>query len=292
MSRQRSPTSCWTERASRTTCGPERPCLISALQRSLCWWAHISLRIESLKQGHRAQVGGCGNKSRFFCFVRELWCLMLAGFAFCVSPLLCCITVALTLNHDSTPRQVTGKIQKVMPNVNFSFMWLSNFFALRSLTHTILHVLIWKPPSRVQRQCSLWSRFKNPQFSPVLFVVISTLFRQQNYPEEEMLLVFDRAFTYGQCFYLVLTPEGKKRILSVRRRLFSLSLCCLCSSMIWLVLEKCFMQSFTCDRVKCQVQVVPQTVFWINAEEGHLILAAVLLLPSGNRTMTPDSISS
>lgn len=152
-----------------------------------------------------------------------------------------------------------------------------------------------KLPSRVQRQCSLWSQFKNPQFSPVLFVVISTLFLQQSYPEEEMLLVFDRAFTYGQCFYLVLTPEGKKRILSVRRHLFSLSLCCLCSSMIWLVLKKYLMQSFTCDPVKCQVQVVPQTVFWcrqINAEEGHLILAAFLLLLSGNRTISPDSISS
>ncbi|XP_075901198.1 dynein axonemal intermediate chain 3 [Nelusetta ayraudi] len=44
-------------------------------------------------------------------------------------------------------------------------------------------------------------------FSPAKQYVLS-------YPEEEMLLVFDRAFTYGQCFYLVLTPEGKKRILS------------------------------------------------------------------------------
>uniref|UniRef100_A0A3Q1GZC3 Dynein axonemal intermediate chain 3 n=1 Tax=Acanthochromis polyacanthus TaxID=80966 RepID=A0A3Q1GZC3_9TELE len=44
-------------------------------------------------------------------------------------------------------------------------------------------------------------------FSPVKQIVL-------DYPEEEMLLVFDRSFTYGQCFYLVLTPEAKDRILS------------------------------------------------------------------------------
>ncbi|XP_042368184.1 dynein axonemal intermediate chain 3 [Plectropomus leopardus] len=35
-----------------------------------------------------------------------------------------------------------------------------------------------------------------------------------DYPEDELLLVFDRDFTYDQCFYLVLTPEAKDRILS------------------------------------------------------------------------------
>lgn len=30
-----------------------------------------------------------------------------------------------------------------------------------------------------------------------------------------MLLVFDTDFTYGQSFYLVLTPEAKDRILNV-----------------------------------------------------------------------------
>ncbi|XP_054871078.1 dynein axonemal intermediate chain 3 isoform X2 [Amphiprion ocellaris] len=44
-------------------------------------------------------------------------------------------------------------------------------------------------------------------FSPVKQIVL-------DYPEEEILLVFDRSFTYGQCFYLVLTPEAKDRILS------------------------------------------------------------------------------
>lgn len=39
----------------------------------------------------------------------------------------------------------------------------------------------------------------------------------QNYPAEELLLVFDRDFTYGQNFYLVSTEESKKRILEVRQ---------------------------------------------------------------------------
>ncbi|XP_056132741.1 dynein axonemal intermediate chain 3 [Lampris incognitus] len=43
-------------------------------------------------------------------------------------------------------------------------------------------------------------------FSPVKQIVL-------NYPEEEILLVFDKDFTYGQNFYLVLTPEAKERIL-------------------------------------------------------------------------------
>ncbi|KAM9761958.1 dynein axonemal intermediate chain 3 [Menidia menidia] len=34
-----------------------------------------------------------------------------------------------------------------------------------------------------------------------------------DYPEEEILLVFDIDFTYGNCFYLVLTPEGKSKLL-------------------------------------------------------------------------------
>ncbi|KAM9358400.1 dynein axonemal intermediate chain 3 [Symphorus nematophorus] len=44
-------------------------------------------------------------------------------------------------------------------------------------------------------------------FSPVKQIVL-------DYPEDELLLVYDRDFTYGQCFYLVLTPEAKDRILS------------------------------------------------------------------------------
>ncbi|XP_076581938.1 dynein axonemal intermediate chain 3 [Chaetodon auriga] len=44
-------------------------------------------------------------------------------------------------------------------------------------------------------------------FSPVKQFVL-------DYPEDEMLLVFDRDFTYDQSFYLVLTPEAKDRILS------------------------------------------------------------------------------
>ncbi|XP_076026330.1 dynein axonemal intermediate chain 3 [Genypterus blacodes] len=43
-------------------------------------------------------------------------------------------------------------------------------------------------------------------FSPVKQIVL-------DYPEDELLLVFDRDFTYGNSFYLVLTPEAKGRIL-------------------------------------------------------------------------------
>ncbi|XP_040896700.1 dynein intermediate chain 3, axonemal [Toxotes jaculatrix] len=43
-------------------------------------------------------------------------------------------------------------------------------------------------------------------FSPVKQIVL-------DYPEDEILLVFDRDFTYGQSFYLILTPEAKDRIL-------------------------------------------------------------------------------
>uniref|UniRef100_A0A8P4G9M5 Dynein axonemal intermediate chain 3 n=1 Tax=Dicentrarchus labrax TaxID=13489 RepID=A0A8P4G9M5_DICLA len=44
-------------------------------------------------------------------------------------------------------------------------------------------------------------------FSPVKQIVL-------DYPEDELLLVYDRDFTYEQCFYLVLTPEAKDRILN------------------------------------------------------------------------------
>ncbi|KAJ8277808.1 hypothetical protein GJAV_G00080320 [Gymnothorax javanicus] len=44
-------------------------------------------------------------------------------------------------------------------------------------------------------------------FHPVKQVV-------RNYPADELLLVFDRDFTYGQSFYLVLTEEAKERILN------------------------------------------------------------------------------
>lgn len=40
----------------------------------------------------------------------------------------------------------------------------------------------------------------------------------QDYPEDELLLVFDRDFTYGQSFYLVLTVEAKENILKVRKQ--------------------------------------------------------------------------
>ncbi|XP_061884164.1 dynein axonemal intermediate chain 3 isoform X1 [Entelurus aequoreus] len=44
-------------------------------------------------------------------------------------------------------------------------------------------------------------------FSPVKQIIL-------DYPESELLLVFDRDFTYGQCFYLVTTPEAKEKILN------------------------------------------------------------------------------
>ncbi|TNN38214.1 WD repeat-containing protein 63 [Liparis tanakae] len=45
-------------------------------------------------------------------------------------------------------------------------------------------------------------------FSPVKQIVLE-------YPDAELLMVFDRDFVYGQSFYLVLTPEAKERILNV-----------------------------------------------------------------------------
>ncbi|XP_053096688.1 dynein axonemal intermediate chain 3 [Pangasianodon hypophthalmus] len=44
-------------------------------------------------------------------------------------------------------------------------------------------------------------------FSPIKQAVL-------DYPEDEMLLVLDRDFTYGQCFYLVLTVEAKQSMLA------------------------------------------------------------------------------
>ncbi|XP_061635110.1 dynein axonemal intermediate chain 3 isoform X4 [Phyllopteryx taeniolatus] len=44
-------------------------------------------------------------------------------------------------------------------------------------------------------------------FSPVKQIIL-------DYPESELLLVFDRDFIYGQLFYLVVTPEAKERILN------------------------------------------------------------------------------
>ncbi|KAK7889892.1 hypothetical protein WMY93_025452 [Mugilogobius chulae] len=38
--------------------------------------------------------------------------------------------------------------------------------------------------------------------------------RAADYPEDELLLVYDRDFTYGQSFYLVLTPETKDKLLN------------------------------------------------------------------------------
>ncbi|XP_068445744.1 dynein axonemal intermediate chain 3 isoform X2 [Clinocottus analis] len=45
-------------------------------------------------------------------------------------------------------------------------------------------------------------------FSPVKQIVL-------DYPDDELLLVFDTDFVYGQCFYLVLTPEAKERISNI-----------------------------------------------------------------------------
>ncbi|XP_077389587.1 dynein axonemal intermediate chain 3 [Festucalex cinctus] len=44
-------------------------------------------------------------------------------------------------------------------------------------------------------------------FSPVKQIIL-------DYPEDELLLVYDRDFTYGQLFYLVVTPEAKEKILN------------------------------------------------------------------------------
>ncbi|XP_039509013.1 dynein intermediate chain 3, axonemal isoform X2 [Pimephales promelas] len=50
------------------------------------------------------------------------------------------------------------------------------------------------------------SRAAVSDFSPVKQIVLE-------YPEDELLLVFDRDFTYGQCFYLVLTVEAKENMM-------------------------------------------------------------------------------
>uniref|UniRef100_A0AAV2KRL2 WD repeat-containing protein 63 n=1 Tax=Knipowitschia caucasica TaxID=637954 RepID=A0AAV2KRL2_KNICA len=44
-------------------------------------------------------------------------------------------------------------------------------------------------------------------FSPVKKIVL-------DYPEDELLLVYDRDFIYGQSFYLVLKPEAKEKLLN------------------------------------------------------------------------------
>ncbi|KAM6938645.1 dynein axonemal intermediate chain 3-like [Lycodopsis pacificus] len=54
------------------------------------------------------------------------------------------------------------------------------------------------------------TRAKASDFNPVKQIVL-------DYPEDELLLVFDRDLIYGQRFYLVLTPEAKERILNVGR---------------------------------------------------------------------------
>ncbi|XP_075944011.1 dynein axonemal intermediate chain 3 [Anarhichas minor] len=51
------------------------------------------------------------------------------------------------------------------------------------------------------------TRAKVSDFSPVKQIVL-------DYPEDELLLVFDRDLIYGQSFYLVLTPDAKERILN------------------------------------------------------------------------------
>ncbi|KAM6938652.1 dynein axonemal intermediate chain 3-like [Lycodopsis pacificus] len=51
------------------------------------------------------------------------------------------------------------------------------------------------------------TRAKASDFNPVKQIVL-------DYPEDELLLVFDRDLIYGQRFYLVLTPEAKERILN------------------------------------------------------------------------------
>ncbi|RXN11979.1 WD repeat-containing 63 [Labeo rohita] len=56
-------------------------------------------------------------------------------------------------------------------------------------------------------------------FSPVKQLVL-------DYPEDELLLVFDRDFTYGQSFYLVLTVEAKENILKLRYKISPLQRRC------------------------------------------------------------------
>ena len=48
-------------------------------------------------------------------------------------------------------------------------------------------------------------------------MLTSSILHTQNYPGEELLLVYDYEFKYGQNFYLCLTEEAKERILHVRK---------------------------------------------------------------------------
>uniref|UniRef100_A0AAY4DBC1 WDR63 n=1 Tax=Denticeps clupeoides TaxID=299321 RepID=A0AAY4DBC1_9TELE len=65
----------------------------------------------------------------------------------------------------------------------------------------------FKPLKRADIVQDMKARAAVSDFSPIKQAVM-------DYPEEEMLLVFDSDFKYGQSFYLVLTVEAKQRILS------------------------------------------------------------------------------
>ncbi|KAM8874634.1 dynein axonemal intermediate chain 3 [Spinachia spinachia] len=70
----------------------------------------------------------------------------------------------------------------------------------------------WESPYKLLKKDDIIKDFKTraavSDFSPVKQIVL-------DYPDDDLLLVFDRDFIYGQSFYLVLTPEAKERILHV-----------------------------------------------------------------------------
>ncbi|CAL8306342.1 unnamed protein product [Lota lota] len=105
-------------------------------------------------------------------------------------------------------RTSTGRGVEVHPDDIFPMVLTSATQALfgcradEDLTEASPHKLLSKEDV-VQ---DMKTRAAVSDFSPVKQFVL-------DYPEDKILLVFDREFTYGQSFYLVLTPEAKERIL-------------------------------------------------------------------------------
>lgn len=61
---------------------------------------------------------------------------------------------------------------------------------------------------------------------------------QQDYPEDELLLGYDRDFIYGSSFYLVLTADAKERHLKVSP---------FTTSILLFRRRKCFLKTVLCD---------------------------------------------
>ncbi|XP_035996774.1 WD repeat-containing protein 63 [Fundulus heteroclitus] len=106
-------------------------------------------------------------------------------------------------SQSSTPHQSAGHPDDIFPLVLTSAT--QELFGCRAdedVTEKSPYKLLQKDDIVLDMR----TRAAVSDFSPVKQIVL-------DYPEEEMLLVFDADFTHGQSFYLVLTPEAKNRIL-------------------------------------------------------------------------------